>query len=209
MTQSEECLVVSVNVVYNLLRLQKCRDRIWLIFYMAFRSLLFLQSLTFLVSSATIPTPGNHNDSLNLFQLLPDTALLPTTPGAQASSVDTSLTVSEAQCHTQQGEKVDPGSCRSAISKIPRSTDYITFGARSRGNFDVTLPYVWVSGMCRLLKLVGHAPLIASLASAFFPREKKKAGGHLLTLPLRAWLSRRRCVLSICIWKGYTQTGHL
>ena len=119
---------------------------------MALRTtIVLLQTLASLVSTATLPTISNQNGGLNLFQLRPNTTLLSALPLGQASSVDTNLTVSsEAQCHSIYGSHMNPESCRNAIRQIPRSTSPLTFGWRDTGHFDVILPYIWVSedGMC-------------------------------------------------------------
>ena len=120
---------------------------------MTLRSLLaLLEGLTCLVSAVAIEKP------VQLLQLPTDTDETNRTvtliaPGVHPSLVNTGLTVLDPVCVPQLGTNIDPASCRNAISKIPRTTDRITLGWRGEGNFDLTLPYIWTSGMLQRLNV--------------------------------------------------------
>ena len=115
---------------------------------MFFRELLvLLQGVTFLASAATIRAPADQNAGSNSLQLLPNIADPAPTPGPHTSLLNTSLTYDQPQCLHELGTNLNITSCRNVISKIPRSTDYITLGWRGKGHFDLTLPYIYASGM--------------------------------------------------------------
>lgn len=147
---------------------------------MMFQAFLVLfQGVTFLASAATILAPANHNAGSNSLQLLPNltdpaSILVAADPGPHTSLLNTSLTFEEPTCWNELGTNLNLTSCRNAISKIPRSTDYITLGWRGDGHFDLTLPYTYVSGMYRQLKLASssHASSISFLASSTISRIK-------------------------------------
>ena len=114
--------------------------------------LVLLQGVTFLASAATVRAPANQNAGANSLQLLPDTAdpastLVAANPGPHRSLLNTSLTYDEPICMDAFGTSLNLASCRNVVSKIPRSTDYITLGWRGEGHFDLTMPYIYVSGM--------------------------------------------------------------
>lgn len=145
--------------------------------------LVLLQGVTFLASAATIGTPANQGAGSNSLHLLPDTAdpasiIVTAEPRTHTGLLNTNLTFDdEPQCLDELGTNLDLTSCRNIISKIPRSTDYITLGWRGRGHFDLTLPYVYVSGMYRRLKLASSslASSISFSASSTISRIKRKA----------------------------------
>ena len=120
-------------------------------FFQAF--LVLLHGVTFLASAATIRAPAKLNVRSNSLNLVPSIAeqtstLFPANPGPHNSLLNISLTddEDEPQCLEVLGTNLNVASCRNAVSKIPRSTQYITLGWRGRGHFDLTLPYIYVSG---------------------------------------------------------------
>ena len=119
-------------------------------FFQAF--LVLLQGVTFLGSAATVRAPANRNAGSNSLQLLPDivdpaSTLVAAIPGPYTSLLNTSLTSTEPGCLNELGTNLNIASCRNVVSKIPRSIDYITLGWRGEGHFDLTLPYIYMSGM--------------------------------------------------------------
>lgn len=99
---------------------------------------------------AAIPPIRDQGPNLVLFQetfnaTKGDPVLNPATV-ANTSLANTDLTV-EPWCSDVLGENLSPVSCRDAITKIPQSTQSLSFGWRGRGRYDVTLPYIWMS--CR------------------------------------------------------------
>lgn len=150
---------------------------------MIFKAFLILfQVVTSLASAATIRAPAIQNAGSNSLQLLPNIADPASTrvtakPGPHASLLNTSLTFGEPVCLDMLGTNLNLTSCRNVVRKIPRSTDYITIGWRGRGHFDLTLPYIYVSGMYRRLELASssHASLISFLAFSTISRIKREA----------------------------------
>ena len=127
--------------------------------------LVLLQGVTFLASAATIPAdPANQNAGSNSLQLVP-------------SLSNTNLTFGEPDCLDMLGTNLNVASCRNVVGKIPRSTNYITVGWRGSRNFDLILPYIYVSGMYRRLKLAlsSHSSSISFLASSTISRINPEA----------------------------------
>ena len=120
---------------------------------MAFQAfLVLLHGVTFLANAATIRTPVNQNAGSGSLQLLtnitePTSTLLTAISEPHTSQASTSLTDEEPYCLDGLGVDMDPASCRNVIQKIPRTTDYITIGFRGKGNFDLTMPYIFISGV--------------------------------------------------------------
>ena len=114
--------------------------------------LVLLQGVNFLASAATINAPANQNAGSNSLQLLPNVAepastLVATNTGPLMSMLNSILTYDEPGCLDDLGTNLNVASCRNVVSKIPRSLNHITLGWRGEGNFDLTLPYIYVSGM--------------------------------------------------------------
>ena len=152
---------------------------------MIFQAFLVLfQAVTFLASAATIRAPANQNAGSNSLHLLPPniggpaSTLVAAKPGPHTSLLNTSLTFDEPGCLDSLGTNLNLASCRNVVSKIPRSTDHISLGWRGKGHFDLTLLYIYVSGMYRRLRLSSSSlasSSISFLASSSISRIKRKA----------------------------------
>ena len=150
--------------------------------HMILRAILVLiQGVTFLAFAATIGAPANQNAEPHSLQLLPDMTepasyLVAAKPGPHMSLSNTNLTFDEPQCSDEMGTNLNLASCRNVVSNIPRSLGYITLGWRGRGHFDLTLPYIYASGMKRGLKLASstYASPILFLISGTVLRMKQE-----------------------------------
>ena len=122
---------------------------------MFFQSLLpIFLGLALLASGATIRGPINGGAEPPSLQLLPNSTggtsdIHPAIPATHTGLLNTTIQDYGAVCIGTA--TVNPVSCRNAIRKIPRSADYITVGWRGTGSFDLILPYIFLSGMCRQL----------------------------------------------------------
>lgn len=127
-----------------------------------------LTAVVSLILAATLPTqPLNENFAL-IQDILNSTngepIIFPTTTNLNTSSSSPGL-AEEPWCTDALGVDLDPVSCANAISKITRSTDIITIGYRGRGNFDITLPYIWMSGKFRFhFRLLSIALSLSTIA---------------------------------------------
>ena len=107
-------------------------------------------ALTSLTSAAVAPSSSNQNPNLVLFQDAVNAtnrnSVIFSDTTANANSSNTNLTAPWIWCSDVLGENISPLACRNAIEKILASAVPMTFGMRGRGRFDVTLPYIWMSG---------------------------------------------------------------
>ena len=63
-----------------------------------------------------------------------------------ATSIHNITASSVVLCDPNLGSDLDEESCDNAIGKIERATGPVTFGERGTGNWDIVLPYRFLSG---------------------------------------------------------------